>query len=38
MSETLISKELPRIQINTMRGHINIELFEDDAPNTVGNM
>jgi len=38
MSETLISKELPRIQINTMRGHINIELFEEDAPNTVGNM
>ena len=38
MSETLISKELPRIQINTMRGDINIELFEEDAPNTVGNM
>ena len=38
MSETLISKDLPRIQIQTIRGQINIELFEEDAPNTVSNM
>jgi len=38
MTETLFSKELPRIQIHTTRGQINIELFEEEAPNTVCNM
>ncbi len=38
MSKTLISEDLPRIQIHTPIGVITIELFEDDAPNTVGNM
>tara|TARA_Y100001970_G_scaffold285226_2_gene404369 strand:+ start:14 stop:505 length:492 start_codon:yes stop_codon:yes gene_type:complete len=38
MSDTLINEELPRIQIQTLKGQINIELFEEDAPNTVGNM
>lgn len=33
-----ISEELPIIEIQTTRGDIKIELFEDDAPNTVGNM
>ena len=36
--KTLISEEIPKIQIKTFRGVINIELFEDDAPNTVSNM
>jgi len=38
MVETLISDELPKIQIQTVRGNITIELFEDETPNTVGNM
>jgi len=38
MFETLISEKLPRIQIQTIRGDIRIELFEDETPNTVGNM
>ena len=38
MTETLISEGLPRIKIMTRRGEINIELFEEDAPNTVSNM
>ena len=38
MSETQISKELPKIQIQTERGNITIEMFEDEAPNTVANM
>ena len=38
MMETLISDELPQIQIQTVRGKINIELFEDETPNTVGNL
>ena len=38
MTETKISAELPQIQIKTDRGEINIELFEDEAPNTVANM
>ena len=38
MSETQISEELPKIQIQTERGNITIEMFEDEAPNTVANM
>jgi len=38
MSKTIISEELPQIQIQTDRGEINLELFEDEAPNTVANM
>ena len=38
MTETIISDELPQIQIQTDRGKINLELFEDEAPNTVANM
>ena len=38
MSETIISEELPQIQIQTDRGEISLELFEDEAPNTVANM
>ena len=38
ISESQISDELPQIQIQTDRGKITIELFEDDAPNTVANM
>ena len=37
MSEPTISEELPRIQIKTNKGDISIELYEDDAPNTVQN-
>jgi len=38
MSETQISEKLPKIQIQTERGDITIEMFEDEAPNTVANM
>ena len=38
MSETHISGKLPKIQIQTERGKITIEMFEDEAPNTVANM
>ena len=38
MSETEISAGLPQIQIQTDRGDLTIEMFEDDAPNTVANM
>ena len=38
MSETQISAGLPQIQIQTDRGNMTIEMFEDDAPNTVANM
>ena len=38
MSETQISDGLPQIQIQTDRGNMTIEMFEDDAPNTVANM
>jgi len=38
MSETKISDGLPQIQIQTDRGNMTIEMFEDDAPNTVANM
>ena len=38
MSETQISEKLPQIQIQTERGNITIEMFEDEAPNTVANM
>ena len=38
MSETQISEKLPKIQIQTARGNITIEMFEDEAPNTVANM
>ena len=38
MSETQISEKLPEIQIQTARGNITIEMFEDEAPNTVANM
>tara|TARA_B100001250_G_C19291407_1_gene567725 strand:+ start:44 stop:532 length:489 start_codon:yes stop_codon:yes gene_type:complete len=38
MTETIISEDLPIIQIHSSKGQINIDLFEDDAPNTVGNM
>ena len=38
MTETLISEELPQIQIQTDRGEITLELFEDETPNTVANM
>ena len=38
MSETQISAGLPQIQIQTERGNMTIEMFEDDAPNTVANM
>ena len=34
---TEITTDLPQIQIETERGNITIELFEDDAPNTVAN-
>ncbi|MEE2716829.1 MAG: peptidylprolyl isomerase [SAR324 cluster bacterium] len=33
-----ITTGLPQIQIETDRGNITIELFEDDAPNTVANL
>ena len=32
MSETQISEKLPKIQIQTDRGNITIEMFEDEAP------
>ena len=35
MSDTKISEELPQIQIQTDRGDMTIEMFEDHAPNTV---
>ena len=38
MSETKISDGLPQIQIQTDRGNMTIEMYEDDAPNTVANM
>ena len=38
MIKTLISDGLPQIQIQTDRGNMTIEMFEDDAPNTVANM
>ena len=38
MSETQISEKLPKILIQTERGNITIEMFEDEAPNTVANM
>jgi peptidyl-prolyl cis-trans isomerase B (cyclophilin B) len=38
ISETKISDGLPQIQIQTDRGNMTIEMFEDDAPNTVANM
>ena len=38
MSDTIISEELPQIQIQTDRGNMTIEMFEDHAPNTVANM
>ena len=38
MSEAQISEKLPKIQIQTERGNITIEMFEDEAPNTVANM
>ncbi len=38
MSETQISEKLPKIRIQTERGNITIEMFEDEAPNTVANM
>ncbi len=38
MGDTKISEELPQIQIQTDRGDITIEMFEDHAPNTVANM
>ena len=38
MTETIISDELPQIQIQTDRGEISLELFEDEAPNTVANI
>ena len=38
MSEKEISAELPQIQIQTDRGNMTVELFEEDAPNTVANM
>ena len=34
---TIDDKALPSVAISTGRGKIVIELFEDDAPNTVGN-
>ena len=33
-----ITTGLPQIQIETDRGNITIELFEDDAPNTVASL
>ena len=38
MTETINSEELPQIQIQTDRGEITLELFEDETPNTVANM
>ena len=38
MSETEITAGLPQIQIQTDRGNITVEMFEDDAPNSVANM
>ena len=38
MTETIISDELPQIQMQTDRGEITLELFEDETPNTVANM
>ena len=38
MTETQISDKLPKIQIQTERGNITIEMFEDEAPNTVASM
>ena len=38
MSDTKISEELPQIKIQTDRGDMTIEMFEDHAPNTVANM
>ena len=38
MSDTKISEELPQIQIQTDRGDMTIEMFEDHAPHTVANM
>ena len=31
MTETIISEELPQIQIQTDRGEITLEMFEDDC-------
>jgi cyclophilin family peptidyl-prolyl cis-trans isomerase len=42
-AETLLRKEedargdLPRVRLETARGAVTVELFEDDAPNTVKN-
>ena len=38
MNETEISAGLPQIKIQTDRGNMIVEMFEDDAPNTVANM
>jgi peptidyl-prolyl cis-trans isomerase B (cyclophilin B) len=38
MSETQITAGLPQIQIQTDRGNMTVEMFQDDAPNTVANM
>jgi len=38
INESQIFDDLPQIQIQTDRGNMTIELFEDDAPNTVANM
>ena len=38
MSETETSARLPQIQIQTDCGNMTVEMFEDDAPNTVANM
>ena len=38
MTETIISEEIPQIQMQTDRGEITLELFEDETPNTVANM
>jgi len=38
MSEKQISDSLPQILFQTDRGDMTIEMFEDDAPNTVANM
>ncbi len=34
----MTEEALPQIRIQTNRGDITLELFEDDAPNTVANM
>lgn len=35
--ETPLAKDLPRVLFETERGNFTIELYEDDAPNTVAN-